>query len=323
MTPHKTLAIVSGLAIAAAHPEPSIWPLGWVGLVPLLYAIRGKTPRRSFFLGWLAGMALYLPLLYWIAPTISNFTKIPSWQAGGILVLLCIVLAFAIGAFAALVEWLAQAGISRVLAAPIVWVCIEWLRSYYPAPCPWALLGYSQYEVRTVIQIADLGAVYLVSGVLVFMNAAIAEIVRAGWRGRPLLVTAFVGVPILVVGYGVLRLAAIDSYEGGTTVHVGVAQANIPQDQKWDREYQDSTMATYLRLSREAAAAGAELIVWPEASVPFFVPQDPRSAELERLAQETGAELFVGTPGYERTETGGRHYNRAWQILPDRGLAAH
>ena len=38
MTPHKTLAIVSGLAIAAAHPEPSIWPLGWIGLAPLLAA---------------------------------------------------------------------------------------------------------------------------------------------------------------------------------------------------------------------------------------------------------------------------------------------
>lgn len=320
MTPHKTLAVASGVALAAAHPEPSIWVLGWIGLAPLLYAIRGKTPRRAFALGWLAGMALYLPLLYWIAPTISNFTRITTWQSAAVLVLLCAVSALVIGAFCAIVEWLAQAGISRVVAAPVVWVMGEWLRVYYPAPFPWALLGYSQYAVRPVIQIADLGAVYLVSAVLVFMNAAFAEMARVGWRSRPLLLSAVIGLPLATVGYGFARLAVLDGYEGGRVIQVGVTQANIRQDRKWDRRFEDSTLETYMRLSHTVADAGADLIVWPEAAVPFFVPQDRRSRSLEALAAQTGAHLFMGTPAYDRTETGGVYYNRAWHVVPGRGL---
>ena len=322
MTPHKTLAVVSGLALAAAHPEPSVWPLGWIGLAPLLYAIRGKAPRRAFFLGWLAGIALYVPLLYWIAPTITNFTSIVWWQSSVVLLLACVVLALFVGGFAATLEWLAQAGISRVVAAPIVWIAAEWVRIYLPAPFPWALLGYTQYAVRPVIQIADLGAIYLVSAVLVFVNAVLAEIARAGWRGRPLLIAALIGVPVATIGYGVARIAAIDAYDGGHTINIGVAQANISQDHKWDREYEDSTVAIYERLSREAADAGAQLIVWPEAAVPFFVPQDPRSGGLEALAHSSNAHYFIGTPGFERTDTGGLYYNRAWSIARERGLVA-
>jgi len=322
VTAHKTLAVLSGAAVAAAHPQAAIWPLGWIGLAPLLYAVRGKSPRRAAALGWMSGMAMYAALLYWIAPTISNFTRITSWQALAVLILACSILASFIGVFCALLEWLAQAGISRVVAAPVLWVAVEWSRVYFPVPFPWALLGYTQYSALPLVQIADIGGVYLVSAVLVFMNAAFAELARAGWRGRPLLLAAVVGLPLATAGYGFARLASLDGRDGGRAVRVGVAQANIAQAEKWDRRFEDDTLETYLRLSREAADAGAELIVWPEAAVPFFVPQDPRSRWLSALSAETGAQLFVGTPGYERRAEGedGVYYNRAWHVTPEGGL---
>lgn len=46
-------------------------------------------------------------------------------------------------------------------------------------------------------------------------------------------------------------------------------------------------------LNREAAAAGAELIVWPEAFLPFD-PQVQGTAEFAGLARELGAYLVIG-----------------------------
>lgn len=45
--------------------------------------------------------------------------------------------------------------------------------------------------------------------------------------------------------------------------------------------------------SREAAAQGAQLIVWPEEALPFD-PQVAHTDELRALAAETGAHLTMG-----------------------------
>ena len=41
------LAVLSGLCLAAAFPSLEIAPLAWIGLVPLLFAIRGRTPGAA------------------------------------------------------------------------------------------------------------------------------------------------------------------------------------------------------------------------------------------------------------------------------------
>ena len=54
------LAVLSGLCLAAAFPSLEITPLAWVGLVPLLLAIRGRSPGRAFVLGWVVAVPLWL-----------------------------------------------------------------------------------------------------------------------------------------------------------------------------------------------------------------------------------------------------------------------
>jgi apolipoprotein N-acyltransferase len=192
--------VSTGLALAATFPRPSLWPLAWLALVPLLRAVRAKRVRAAFGLGWIAGFAFYLPVLYWVAPTITNYTRISTPLAAVVLVLLAAVVAVSIASFAAGVEWLAQSGTSRVVSAPALMVAVEWSRTFFPAGFPWALLGYSQAGVLPVIQVADLGGVYLVTAILVFFNACAAELWLVGWRRRPLLLAAAITVPTLTLG---------------------------------------------------------------------------------------------------------------------------
>ena len=71
------LAVLSGLCLTAAFPSLEIAPLAWVGLVPLLLAIRGRSPGRAFGLGWVAGTVFYLVTCYWIVYTIGHYTALP------------------------------------------------------------------------------------------------------------------------------------------------------------------------------------------------------------------------------------------------------
>ncbi len=321
-------AIASGIMLAPAFPDINFELLAWFALAPLLLATRGRRPRSAFGLGWLTGFVFYLWILYWIAPTISNFTRLSPLEARALAAALCALEACTFGFFAASLEWLGRGSGKRLLLAPALWVCFEWCRTFVVAGFPWASLGYSQYRLLHVIQIADLGSVYAVSAVLVLFNTALAEFValtrerRAASRLLPL--ALLLVVPVAVTAYGSLRLKHFSEAEIEGSLPVAFVQGNISQRDKWDPRKQNLILNRYLSLSQEAVAAGARLVVWPEAALPFYLEGDPRSTALTSFSNESGAQLLTGAPAYEsRGGEAPKPYNRAWQVVPGRGLVRH
>ena len=312
----------SGVAVALAFPNFELRSLAWVGLAPWMLAVRGRRLRTAYGYGFVTGLICFGIVLYWIPATISNFTRIGPYTAGALLVLLASVVS-ALMSYAPcslVVEWLAGAGISRVVAYPVVWVVFEWSRNFVIAAFPWEALGYSQYDLFPINQLAELTGVYGISALLVFANAALVEIIVGGWRRHVRLVVAALTVLVSVCAFGGLRMASLAG-RGGPVVRVGLIQGNIPQQLKWDPSLQDETIDTYLTLSRQAVARGAKLVVWPEAAVPFWLRRDRRRGRLTEFADKTGASLLVGAPGYEQRDGGpAKSYNQAWLIVPGKGL---
>ena len=315
-------AALSGGLLAASQPNGNLWPLAWFGLVPLLLAVRGTRPRRAFAIGWFGAILYFAGVFYWIAPTITTYTRITMPVAIAILILLAAVVALSWGACCAMLEWFAQAGISRVLSLPAIWVVVEWSRTFFPAAFPWGFLGYSQFAALPIIQMADIFGVYGVTAVLAFSNAVLAEFRCNGIARHRTLAVAFAAVLVGVPVYGFLRLAQVRALESDGSVKVGVVQANIAQDEKWHPGLAARILDTYLSMSREAVAGGAEIVLWPEAAVPFYLELDPTGREMVTdFVAETGVPMMVGSPGRaDRDGTGPRSYNQAWLVEPDGGL---
>jgi apolipoprotein N-acyltransferase len=327
----RVVVVAAGLLLALAFPGGNFWPLAWVSLALLMAAVRGRTAWAAGRLGWWCGFAFFSAVLYWLPATVSTFTRIDPKVAGFLLVLMAAANAWTYAAFAGLLEAFAARGLSRLLVAPVLWTVLEWCRTFVVAGFPWASLGYSQYRHVAFLQIADLGGVYMLSAVLITANAAWAEL----WAGRfhlyskdradearqsssrlwpsALLVA---GLPLLLQVYGQARIDAVDSAEVTGSVTVGLIQGNIAQDQKWDTALQDSILQRYLKLSAEAVGRGAELVVWPEASVPFYLARDSRSEKLAAFAAEHDAYLLVGSPGIDRVDGQVKPFNQAWMITP-------
>ena len=316
------LAAFSGLALAAAFPRPGLWPLAWIAPLGFLLAVRGRSFAAVFGRGWLFGFSFYLGALYWIPATIADYTRIGMPVAVLLLVLLAATVAVGMGACALVVEWLAQAGISRVLSAPLAWVVVEWLRTFFPVGFPWVLLGYSQMPWTALIQMADVTGVYGISALLMFASASLVEILRDGPRRHRRLVAALAVVVAAVLVYGHARMHVVDA-ASRATVKVALVQGNIAQDLKWDERWQNSILRRYLVLSQRAADAGARLIVWPESALPLFPAADPRAARVVALSASTGAHMLVGAPGFESRGQGPpRSYNQAWHVTPLGGFEA-
>jgi apolipoprotein N-acyltransferase len=313
--------MLGGAALAFAQPGFGAWPLAWGGIAPLLLAIRGSSPKRAFRLGWLAGLVYYGIVLYWIAPTIATYTRITMPVAIILELMLAGVAGWFIGVFAAVVEWLAASGISRVVAAPAVWIVLEWSRTFFPAAFPWGFIGYSQFEVLPIIQMVDVAGIYGLSALIVLVNAALVELLRDGVRRHVTLAATLVGMIVAVLGYGVVRLGQVRALEG-PTLRVGLVQGNIAQDQKWRPGLDERILAKHVTLTASAIKRGAQLVVWPEAAVPFFFNLDRRTQKLQEFARSTGVTLLVGAPGYEQRDGDvPRQYNQAWMVKPDGEIA--
>jgi apolipoprotein N-acyltransferase len=322
------LAIASGLCLAAAFPSMDWEPLAWIGLVPLLHAIRGRAPGRAFLLGWLTGFVFYLFTTYWVGYTIVHYTSLPLPIAMGIVVLMASALACYHGAFAAGIRVFERAGRDVVWLAPALWVTLEWLRGWFVIGFPWGALGYSQYRFHDLVQIAEVTGVYGVSAVLVLFNVVVAAVLRERGSDVRRLLPALVTVTVLLVvlpALGRWRIATLRHDPVAGSLRVGIVQGNVEQDRKWDPEFQDETMRRYRDLTLDAIRAGAELVVWPETAAPFFF-QEPgvRRDDVLGLARETRTPLLIGAPAYR--ELGPRtleQRNRAYLIAADGREAGH
>ncbi|MDR1395398.1 MAG: hypothetical protein LBK52_04420, partial [Deltaproteobacteria bacterium] len=79
------LAAAGGLAQAATLPKLGAWPLVFLCLIPLYWAIRSQPLRRAFLFGWVYGLALGLGSFYWLAEVMAGYGGL---GAGGFVVLL-------------------------------------------------------------------------------------------------------------------------------------------------------------------------------------------------------------------------------------------
>lgn len=171
-------------------------------------------------------------------------------------------------------RWGWQRGFRMTWFFPLVWIGGEYLRMLGPAGFPFCSLALPAYEQLWLIQIADLGGLHLVSGMLAMAGGLILDFVKNHQRGlafdwkrlRNPAIAALL-VFLVVAGYGGIRLHQIESgLLSGP--HVAVIQPDIPLTGRDNGDYDGKRLLRELQSMSEEAANSVprpQLIVWPEA----------------------------------------------------------
>jgi apolipoprotein N-acyltransferase len=320
--------VATAAALFAAFPHPvagRIVDLGWLlaWLVPALQlvALRGLAPRRAALWGFAIHWLAYSAILHWIyVVTVSYGHAHPAIGVVAPIALASYIAAFG-GLFGVTHAWLAQRGLASPWSAALAWTALDHLRSFALSGFPWATLGYAQHENPALLGLASFTGVYGLSFASALGGAALLGMaVAARRRVRPdrAALAALAGV-IALHGLGLTAPRA----ETAGSVRVAVVQGNIDQGVKWNADWIEATIARYEALTREAAAAGAELVVWPETAVPGGLEVDPALRErVAVLARETNAALVVGGVGLV-LDVRGRptaYYDSAFQFASDGSL---
>jgi apolipoprotein N-acyltransferase len=328
VTDRVRLAWLAGYAAATflAFPHPvgavvvdlGAW-VAWLAPACLVLGLRGLAPRRAAAAGFAASWLAHSAILHWIwIVTVVYGHAHPVAGLVGPLGLGAYVAAFTAG-FAAMAAIWDRRGLAGPLALAALWTALDHLRSFALSGFPWATLGYTQHGNPALLGLAPFTGVYGLSFATALAGISAAR-AAADWRGgarisRPAWTGALAAASLAVAG-GAAALGTPP--DRADTVRVAVLQGNVDQGVKWSSEWYARTLERYVQLTREAAAAGAQVVVWPETAVPGAIGGDPRHAEaLERLARDTGAALVVGAVGLESGPDGRvRVFDSAFAVQP-------
>jgi len=143
------LPVLSAVLLTLAFPPAEISFLAYVALVPLLVAAVRARSSRDAFVGALAGGIVFFGInLSWVQPITT---------AGYVALLPYMAMYWSVWAVA--MRSAGRLHVPLAVAAPAVWVTLEWVRGWMLSGLPWLFVGHTQYENLTLIQTSDaLGA---------------------------------------------------------------------------------------------------------------------------------------------------------------------
>jgi len=293
-----------------AFPPFNLSAIAFVALVPLIVLWSRLSWARALWWGWFAGIILFFALMFWTSLTVFDF--VGAWSVVALILLAAIEgLAVAATAVVASLVGRGRYSVASIFAIPAAWLLFEAVRTQGSLGMPFGELGLIAAHVPLLLPLASFGGVYLLTAVIGLTNAALAAALNGSKRQRAAGGIALAGVVIVVATANV----ANHPMAAPSLVRVAVAQGNVEQRVKWESDSFDQAQAAYAELTREAAARGANVVVWPETAIATSAPQDPALLDhLKSLATANHVWILAGTLD---SPTPAGYYNALIDLAPD------
>lgn len=267
-------ALVVGLCHAGllllSFPPVSWWWMSLVAASPLVWLATRETrrPKVSFLMlmvGTLPAWALQNAWMVDVTP--------PGYP------LLCVILSLFPAVYVSALRR-ASAWAPLAVAAPVLWVAVEFFRGdLFFDGYSWFLLAQPLVDGPRMAAAGAWIGLYGVSGLCAGFATAVVLVIQ----GRRLVAIGTLGVIAALLA---LAAGMATPGSGGAEFSAGLVQSNVPQSNKlgWKPDQQVEDFKSLVSLSRKAADAGVDVIVWPETMKPGMT-LDPESLATEREAR--------------------------------------
>lgn len=245
-------------------------------------------------------------------------------------------------------------GTSPSLLTPLyfgaLYIIFEWMQTLTWAGVPWGRLAIGQAFLPSLIQTAALFGSYAVSFAIAATGAAIAlaayrficppaenkskaskDVSQPQSNVSPRMTHAFSAAALALLIFLSNMLLSTVVYclrqddPGDRRISVGVIQGNVSSKEKWNNKNYNRLMDIYGDLTKKAASEGADIVLWSETALPYYINSKNNKAlykSLEDLSKESGVIIFVGTFWREDSayKESALEYNVIIQVTPDDGI---
>ena len=301
LMPYRWLLLfLGGLLTGLTVIFPQIGIVEWVVLTPAAFAVLSAAAdphmrlRKMYLMGLAFFETFYLVVFHWF------FYMYPMEFTGMSKPMAALVVTFcwlALSTFQAVGSSLSFVLLAVAIRAPFVrkvplthpfllaalWAFLEWFQANSGwSGVPWGRLVLGQTELLPVIQSVSLFGSYFVTFLLVAVNGLLAYVLLyLNARRAAVLTATSLLAGNLLLGTVLLKTASDDT---GEPVRVAAIQGNVSAAKKFGNVIPDYK-EIYGRLTEEAAAAGADVVVWPETAIPYDV-ENPRHVHYRQFAQD-------------------------------------
>ncbi|WP_306999517.1 apolipoprotein N-acyltransferase [Amycolatopsis thermophila] len=297
------LAAASGFVFYLSFAPRDLWWLAPAAFAGLGFVLRGRRLWGGLGYGFVFGLGLYLPLLYWIQDFLGRGFGSAPWLA------LSGALAAYLGVAGALCTLVARLPGAPVWMAMVI-IASETPRTWWPlGGFPWGRVAFSQPD-GAFVPLASVGGAPLVGFAVVVtgfgLSALLVHARRRDWRAVRLPVIATV-LPV-VAGLALWPTIGTGAQNGTRTV--AVVQGNAP-DVGLDLMTEEPTLrANHLAQSellagkiRAGAVPAPDLVVWPETATDL-AGFDP---VIDQAVRDLGSPTLIGAryraPGLKMQNT--------------------
>ncbi len=255
---------LGGFAVLAFAPF-EFAPAALVSLIGLFWLwSQTETQKQAFKVGLWFGLGLFGLGVSWLFSSIYIYSHVALPLAILATFIFILFLSLYIGLAGVLARYFyspTYTGLSYVVLFPAVWVLLEWMRSSAFGGFPFLIFGTS--HIGTWLDgYAPVFGVLGVSWVLAMSAGAILWMAtRQAWTGASLMMAA-----IWLGGSGLQEVQWVKPK--GEPVKVALIQANIPQEEKWERDAFFPTLKKYVQATKQNL--DADIVVWPETAVPAY-----------------------------------------------------
>ena len=304
------LAVAGGLLLDAATPGLAWWWAAFPGAAAIVAAVWQQRAGAGALVGAVAGAAFWMPHISWLTlylgpvPWLGLCVVMTVWFA-----LFGLLSAIATRGLAALPWWRTRP-VLRVLTQALtvagLWVLREQVQGAWPyGGFAWGRLAHTQAEGPLLQSVSWLGFAGL-SGIIAFACALPVAVwcaaPRRSARGPGAVLRAGVpaagGAVVILLVLGLIPAAPLTAH--GTLTVAGIqgnSKSGIFDDRESGAVLQDHLDATAALLDElEAADERVDVIVWPENSAEFALPENRFGTyQLRELADRAEAPILIGS----------------------------
>lgn len=320
------LGALSGVLLSLCFPFVRCWPLVFVALVPfLLGIIIVKEGKKALTLGFTFGFVLHVISMYWL--------KVFGWGAPVALAIEKAIIPALVAWLAVKLRSKQTNFCFYAVGLAALYTLAEYLQTVGVFGMNWAFLSIALARVPLLLQTNSLWGMWGLSFAIALINVGLAEIVWCIVRRRSsasesaevaqqeqnqvcadnksadhdiysgikswVYVSASLWAFIIIWGTVTLLQApslAEQAKQPGA-VKWGLIQLSIPQEKRFHPFFADENFEALGEASHQAIKEGAEIIGWPETSVPYrqFLDDNYYKLQMRRLIRRNSAWYLVGS----------------------------
>jgi len=279
------LALLSALIMWLAWP-PNNWlaPLLFIGLVPLLIALKDvtanrdkKTGKKVFLTAGLTFLVWNTACIYWV---FNSINAVNTGFVGTIVSLLVSLIPYGLGALLMTAAFWLHYRLSSYTGKVIsyigliaFYISLEYLHQTWDLAFPWMTLGNGFAGMHQIVQWYEFTGVYggslwiLLSNILAF--EAYEQIKTQKQYKLALIWVLLLALPI---GYSIYQYKNYE--EKSIPVNVVTVQPNIDPYEKYEAISAAEQMRILTHLSDSVGQINTEYFIWPETAIPQYADEE-------------------------------------------------